>query len=273
MNAWANIEVSSKDSEISAIDNFEKTLGPIPVHVKQIRELITKFEVCHFKVQQHFKNIQKSILNLHPVIKPGQIGLNHLHKGENVWKNDKTGRSRLGRQYLMVLNGWLDDDYQKQVMDHDFEELDRKITTWLGDKNPNKKRLVRLLISRLTWNWKSLEEFQKGGEWAELETQICRMDICHYAFPKHLERLLQGIGLMKPVIKFEGCGSYNKKINAYISTEFSGLCDWLQSNRLKNPLEQGQNETIKIWLIACLAKTLKEQLGLTESIPVLPDGR
>ena len=61
MNAWSNIEILPQDSEIIEINKFEKTLGDIPVHDQQIRELITRFEVCHFKYQQHFRNIKKSI--------------------------------------------------------------------------------------------------------------------------------------------------------------------------------------------------------------------
>ena len=53
MDPWSNIEFSVQDSEINEIDKFERTLGNIPVHVQQIHELITRFEVCHFKYRQH----------------------------------------------------------------------------------------------------------------------------------------------------------------------------------------------------------------------------
>ncbi len=43
------------------------------------------------------------------------------------------------------------------------------------------------------------------------------------------------------------------------------LCDYLKSSTNKNNSEQ--NEQIKIWLIASLAKTLKEQVGLKKSLP------
>ena len=91
MNAWSNIEISPQDSEIIEIDKIERILGDIPENVQKIRELITRFEVCHFKYRQHYKNIRNSVQNLKPVQEPGKIGANHLSKGDLAWKNDKTG--------------------------------------------------------------------------------------------------------------------------------------------------------------------------------------
>lgn len=270
MNAWSNIEISPQDSEIIEIDKFESTLGCISANVRQIRELITRFEVCHFKYQQHFKNIKESVLNLKPTTDPTKIGANHVRKGKNVWKNDKTGRSLLGQQYLCALINWLGDNSQVKASDYYDKELAQQITKWLGDKNPDKERLVRLLVARLTWDWKSYEEFQHGGKYKELEYQACKMDICHYAFPKHLDSLLQGIGEMKPIKNLEGCGTFSTDIKTYIDEQFSILCNCLKSKTCtNNNINPEKNELIKVWLIACLAKTLKEQVGLTKPIPKL----
>ena len=107
MSYWSNIEISPQDSEIIEIDKLEKTLGKISENVHKIRELITRFEVCHFKYQQHFKHIKASILNLKPSVKSTKIGANHISKGKDVVKNDKTGRSILGQQYVNSLLKWL----------------------------------------------------------------------------------------------------------------------------------------------------------------------
>ncbi len=279
MNAWSNIEVSSRDAEISGINRLEEALGKYPEHVLQIRELITRFEVCHFKYQQHFKNIKDSIRDLQPYTDPGQIGQNHIQQGENAWKNDKTGRSFMGQQYLWALHIWLIDNSFNKSSDLYNEELGREVTTWLGDKNPEKERLVKLLIARLTWNWKSLEELSQQSmeelsqhrEKAGLEYQICRMDICHFAFPVHLINILQGIGRMSPVTEFEGCGTYNKSIRKYIGTEFSELHKWLISKYVATYDEHNDDELIRIWLYSCLAKTMKEQVGLTDPVPLPAD--
>jgi hypothetical protein len=263
MSAWSNIEISPQDSEILEIDKLEETLGKISENVQEIRELITRFEVCHFKYQQHFKHIKDSILNLKPNVKPTQIGANHISKGKDVLKNDKTGRSILGQQYVNSLMKWLG-NYSQENSNYFNNELNHQITKWLGDKNPDKERLVRLLIARLIWDWKAYEEYQQGGEYKELEIQASRMDICHYAFPKHLDILLQGIGRMEPIDNFEGCGSFNTDIKTYAEKQFSILCDYLKSN--SNKKNSDQNEKVKLWLIACLAKTLKEQVGLNKSL-------
>ena len=115
------------------------------------------------------------------------------------------------------------------------------------------------------WDWKSYEEYQQEGKYKELEFQVCRMDICHYAFPKNLDLLLQGIGRMESINNFEGCGSFSTEIRTYIEEQFSKLYDYLKSNSEKKI--SGQNEQIKLWLIACLAKTIKEQVGLKKSLP------
>jgi hypothetical protein len=266
MSAWSNIEISRHDSEINEIDKLEKTLGKVSENIQNIRELITRFEVCHFKYQQHFKHIKDSIRNLKPNVKPIQIGANHFSKGKDALNNDKTGRSKLGQQYVCSLMKWLG-DYSPSNSNYFNNELNQQITTWLGNKNPNKERLVRLLIARLIWDWKAYEEHQQGGEYKELEMQACRMDICHYAFPKHLDLLLQGIGIMESIDNFEGCGSYNTDITAYVEKQFSILCDYLKSNTNRKNLEK--NEKIKLWLIACFAKTLKELVGLKKSLPQL----
>lgn len=266
MSSWSNIEISDQDSEIIEIDEFEETLEKVSEKVQKIRELIRRFEVCHFKYKEHLKYINESIQNLTPNIEPTIIGANHISKGINVLSNDKTGKSRLGQQYLTSLMDWLGDYFQENS-EYFNNELNQQIKNWLGDKNQDKERIVRLLVARLIWDWTSYEEYQHGGEYKELEFQACRMDICHYAFPKHLDLLLQGIGRMEPIDNFEGCGSFNSEIKTYVEEQFSILCDYLKSNTNKNNTEQ--NEQIKIWLIASLAKTLKEQVGLKKSLPQL----
>jgi hypothetical protein len=267
MSEWSNIDIPPSDPEIIEIDKFKKTLGVVPSNVRQIRELITRFEVCHFKYQQHLKYIQESILNLKPDIDPKKIGTNHIRSGENAWKKDKTGRSRLGQRYIWALTNWLGDNPKVKDSEYYHKRLRQQITKWLGKKNPEKERLVRLLRARLIWDWKSYEELQQGKENKELELQACKIDICHYNFPKNLDLLLQGIGEMKPVEALEGCGSFNSDIKKFVEKEFSILNDLLKS--ITSVHKPDKNELIKSWLIACLAKTLKEQVSLTKPIPRL----
>jgi hypothetical protein len=56
MNGWINIETLPDDKEIAEIDQLEGTFGNVPKHIHQIRELITCFESCHFKYQQHYRD-------------------------------------------------------------------------------------------------------------------------------------------------------------------------------------------------------------------------
>ena len=263
MNAWSNIEVSTDDPEIKLIDQIEKTLELIPSNVQQIRKLITGFEVCHFKIQQHFGYIKESILSLRTSIDPEKIGANHIRHGTDAWIDDKTDRSLLGQRYVWALKKWLGDNAKAKELE-DFKKLGQQIALWLGERAPEKERMVLLLIARLVWDWKSYEELTQSKENKELEFQVCRMDICHYNFPENIDLLLQGIGELKPVKAFEGCGSFNSNIKTVVEQEFSILNDLLKS---KYPINQpDKNELCKAWLIACMAKTIKEQVGLTQPI-------
>lgn len=263
MDPWSNIDTQLQDKEITGINNFESSIDDIPASVRKIRELITRFEVCHFKYQQHLNHIQTSILKLNPATEPEKIGSNHISKGENVWTNDKTGRSLVGQKYLWALKSWLSKtDRSFQLKEFD-KTIHLKITTWLGDKTLDKERIVRLLIARLTYDWESYERLQMGGPFKYLEYQTCRMDICHYAFPNHLDTLLQSIGEMKPHKGLDGCGSYNSEIKSFIKEKYSEIC---QSIDLFN---QTKDDLLRMWLCLCLAKTIKEQTGITEPLPGL----
>lgn len=264
MNAWSNIQISPEDIEIDKINNIEKKLGKLPDKICKIRELITRFEICHFKYRQHVKKIKNSITKLEPDTKPDEIGINHIRNGENAWEKDKTGRSIIGQQYVWAIRKWLGDYPQRKIPEHYDNELGQQIENWLGDKIPEKERLVRLLLARLVWDWKSYEELQQGGEYKDLEFQVCRMDICHYAFPANLDLLLEGLGKMKAVEKFEGCGSFDLNIKTFIENEFSDLNYLLES--MSKFRKSDKNESIKTWLSACLAKTLKEQVNLEKPL-------
>jgi hypothetical protein len=266
MKAWSNIQISPQDPEIVKINNLEKKLGKLSDEVYKIRDLITRFEVCHFKYQKHLKNIRDSIIDLKPNVDATKIGINHIQHGEGVLKNDTTGKSLIGQQYVWAIMEWLNDSPPNEISDKYDKSLVQQIRKWLGDKNPDKTRLVRLLLARLTWNWKSYEELQYGGELKDIEVQACRMDICHYAFPKNLNLLLKSIGQMKAVEKkeFEGCGSYNNNIKEYLIKEFIDLNNTIKSLKINS--KSNRNDLIKTWLIACLAKTIKENINL--SLPI-----
>lgn len=270
MDSWSNIETSGQDSEITEVNKLENALGAIPPAVMNIRELITRFEVCHFKYLQHLMHIQVSIFNLDPTTNSGNIGSNHISKGENAWINDKTGRSLLGQQYLWGLNNWLSKaDNGKIQKDHD-PGLESNIVQWLGDKTTDKERIVRLLIARLTYNWETYEKLQPGEQFKELELQACKMDICHYAFPDNLNSLIQAIGKMQSHKDLEGCGSFNSEIKMVITRKYSDIVSTISGIiKSKSFSFINHNDQFRIWLNLCLAKTIKEQTGITNPLPTI----
>jgi hypothetical protein len=81
-----------------------------------------------------------------------------------------------------------------------------------GKRDPEKERLVRLLISRMTWDWETYEKLKHGRENRELELQCCMIDTCHYTFPGNLDRLLEGIAELKPVRESARSTGINKSM-------------------------------------------------------------
>jgi hypothetical protein len=266
MEYWSNIQVSDQDPEVIKINDLEKKLGELPENVKKIRELITRFEVCHFKYRQHLKKIRDSISKLEPAVDPAKIGSSHVRHGESASKEDPTGRSLTGLQYIRALREWLNDNTPPEIPGNDNSKHGQQFKKWLGDQNTDKISLVRLLLARLTWDWPSYEKLQRGGELKELELQACRMDTCHWAFPGNLDLLLQGIGQLRPVKEneFEGCGSYNDNIRACLEQEFAELNTKLEALVIHG--KSDRDDLTRAWLVACLSKTIKENLQL--SIPV-----
>jgi hypothetical protein len=276
MGAWSNIEVSQGDAEIASIDKLEEALGSYPQNVRLIRELITRFEVCHFKYQQHLTYIRESIKGLNPHIDPASIGQNHIQHGDKAWKSDRTGRTLMGQQYIWALNNWLDKGVKNKPPEYN-EQLSREVKVWLGEKSPEKDKLVGMLLARLKWDWKkleelsqrSMEEISREGDDTVLEYQICRMDICHFAFPAHLINILRGIGQMSPVDTFEGCGTHNSNIRKSMDEELTKINTWLLQRKEAGIEAQDLSGLTRIWLFACLAKTIKEQVGLTDKVALI----
>jgi hypothetical protein len=267
MDPWSNIVVLPEDPEISEIDKFETSLGTIPINARHIRDLITGFEVCHYKYKKHIDYIKTSILTLRPNIKLKEIGSYHIKKGDQAWRGDKTGRSLTGQKYIWAINNWLGEMADEGAhTEYDAHNTIKRVGKWLGIRNQEKERIVRLLKARLLWDWKSYEEFLGGDEDNILEYQVCRMDICHYAFPENMDRMIRAIGQMKPVESFEGCGSYNEEIKDYIKEEISEIHNMIDS--WKTGKLSDKKDKVKRWLFACMAKTLKEQVGFSMPINI-----
>lgn len=281
MNVWSNIEVPhGEDAEIMSINKLQKLLGKYGDPVRDIRELITRFEVCHFKYLKHLENIWKSIMDLQPYTDPANIGQNHIQHGDKTWKSDNTGRAFMGQQYLWTLDNWLEN--KKKNIPHEYNvQLAGEVDSWLGIKTPEKVKLVRMLMARLKWDWKTLEKLSRKTieeislekEDKRLEYQVYRMDICHLAFPLHLINVLRGIGKMKPVDNFEGCGKCNPSVKKSILTELIKINRWLLPREEASITIHKQEDLFRIWLFASLAKTIKEQAGLKSPIHLPADIR
>jgi hypothetical protein len=265
MDPWSNIEIPADDLEINAINEMETGLGDIPIPVREVRELITRFEICHFKYRRHLQTIVEAIRELKTRVDPEHIGAGHFRHGGDAINKDSTGRSKTGRLYVWALQKWLGDDLSLEDK-VELIDLHRRVARWLGKKTVQKEHLVLLLVARLTWNWESYHKLVGKTDHEDLEYQVCRMDICHYDFPSNLQQVIKGIGQLRAVGQFEGCGSYHSGIRKAIEKEFQDLNRELKLHfQIKQP---AKTKIFRSWLMACLAKTIKEQAGLKHPIEV-----
>jgi len=145
--------------------------------------------------------------------------------------------------------------------------MNQQVTAWLEEKNDTKGKLVSMLLDRLLY--KSLEKYLEGGELKGLEFQVMATDICSYAFPGNIEKVIRAIGRLEPVNDFDGCGTADAEIKSFITGEYKRLCIWLKKDRAGIDSIFGKKEPFKIWLVACLAKTMKEQTHLVYPLPDL----
>jgi hypothetical protein len=230
-----------------------------------IHEVILKFETSQLQFQQNNQDPAKSIY----APESGRINIKQesdfLQKSENSPRKDKAGRSLLGQQYIWALVNWLAGYPELNMMGHFNNEIYRNVSGWLGIKSPEKEKLVRIIVAKLTHDWKSLKKFNQGSANKVLAYFASSMDIWQYTFPKMLDKLLQDIGKME----FKICDlcektDIEKDDKTNIENEFAILCNLMNSGIVSNsngfPVE---NNLIKIWLIASITKTLKDQTGLT----------
>ncbi len=263
MNGWINIDTLPDDEEIAAIDQLERIIGNVPKHIHHIRELITCFESCHFKYQQHYRDIVESITMQHSVGEVYTTHINPPNPQRQVLGNHITRYSRTDQQYIDALHSWIDEESINNmgVSEPEVTGLSQRINAWLGTKSKEKVGLVRMLLARLLGQ--SVEHLRQGGDLSELEYQVERTDSCNYASPQNIERMVHGIGNLELVNGFDGCGTVNAEIKSFIGKELLKLCDWLKLDTPNMESGLGEKEPVKVWLVACLAKTLKESAQLS----------
>ncbi len=268
MDSWRNIIISKDDPEILEINKLENELEVVSTSVRAVRQLITKFEICHFKYAIHYEYILRSIEFLSPSVDPDSIGSSHPRKGPDSWKKNKTGRSRTAQIYIDAIILWLNPKSLTGFDSHIrvIQIMKAHVTKLLGERNNEKERLVELLIKRLLW--RPIERHSLGVQLDQLQDQIERTDICHYTFPDNIEQVLAGIGSLAPAKDFQGCGSYNSRIKRQVSVWFQQLCKWINGEPGFLDRVLGKRNNLKIWLAACLAKTLKEQVSLINKLPL-----
>jgi hypothetical protein len=262
---WSNVVLQPSDPEIEWIERLEQRAQPLPPDALAIRELITRFEICHFKAERHIQKILEAIGNMRLDFTPASIGKAHPKSGEAAWRGDKTGRSRQGRDFIWALQLWLEDrmgseDASRPVPLALAEEVNRA----LGARDAWKNLLVAALVNRLLLRPDG-PPLPAGPQafWESIE----RTDICHYAFPSNLRLMLTCIGRLEPPADFPGCGSCGDAQRRLAREWFCKLCAWLRGQPEALEHDLGPRTPLRLWLAACLAKTLKEHAALQEALP------
>ncbi|WP_135611622.1 hypothetical protein [Methanococcoides sp. AM1] len=265
LEPWANIGFEQPDFEIIEIYRLEQRIGSLPQVAQDIRNLITRLEICHFKFKHHVLRIIESIGRMEIDINPDSIGSAHPRCGENAWRADKTGRSRKGQEYIWVLQTWLSGEKPPEEDPRGIpEKLFEEVYSSLGERSKHKEALVSALLDRLLYletERKALEE-----QFESLIYQIDRTDICHYAFPENIKKTIEAIGELKPSPDFEGCSSHDEEHQIMALHYVMELNAWLHGEISETSRMLGERTLLKEWLVACLAKTIKELAWFEENI-------
>ena len=143
-------------------------------------------------------------------------------------------------------------------------KLIERVNGALGQHHPQKTLLASALVARLLLK---ADRPSLPPELAPFWEQVEATDICHYTFPDNLERMIQAIGRLEPAPGFVGCGSCNPERREVARRHFQALCMWLRGEPGSLDTQLGGREPVKEWLVACLAKTLKEVAGVREPMP------
>ncbi len=138
----------------------------------------------------------------------------------------------------------------------------------LGEGDKHKEALVSALLDRLLWNFET-ERNTLAEEFEDLIYQIDRTDICHYAFPENIKKTIGAIGELSPSPDFEDCDSSDEEHQKIALQYFTHLTAWLQGEINEPGRTLGKKTLLKRWLVACLAKTIKELAGLEENMSEL----
>jgi hypothetical protein len=265
LQPWANLGLSQVDAEIVRIQALERRAEPLPPVATAIRELITRFEICHFKAERHIQRIIEAIGEMRLDFAPGSIGAAHPKSGETAWRKDRTGRSRPGQEFIWALQLWLAEAPYSDLDPRGIpRELIEQVNGALGQRNPGKTTLVSALLARLLLK---ADRQPLPLELAPFWEQVEATDICHYAFPDNIAKMIQAIGRLEPVPDFVGCGSCNPERRDMARRHFHALCTWLRGEPGSLDSRLGNRSPVKEWLAACLAKTLKEVAALREPLP------
>ncbi len=82
---WRNCDVVP-DSETLAIDRLEDRIAPIETNIAEVRELISRLELCHHKAERWVENIIEAIGAGETKKAPGIRTFGQQHPNEKVWR-------------------------------------------------------------------------------------------------------------------------------------------------------------------------------------------
>ncbi|MBN1349019.1 sugar phosphate isomerase/epimerase [candidate division KSB1 bacterium] len=281
MQQWRNIGVRETDTEIDAINLFERS--NLRNHEfdnlkRAIRRNITYLECTHYLF---FENIQKIIENI------GKLQIKEQIYGCMIIEENRMKRIR---DFEKCLHLWLD-----RASPENFQsDFCRQVFASLGKSNERKILLVRRLARRLNFilAWTSnqnstdrsaaiadkfvdFDDLQEPEtmdlkrmishqfpDASEFEQHICENRPCHHKFFRHLDIIIKNIGAeswdrSKPARHRDGIE------RAAITQKYiDHLTSWLNRDPVNEETSQifhalDKMDPVKEWLVMSLKKTLE----------------
>lgn len=185
----AKLQMVLDDPEWAALVQREAELEPMSPEAAAIRERIASMEPCH---TCYADNVQR-VLTMIGSMQPGPI----FDCGD---ADDQ--RRHAARRYREALAAWLEGEG-----DGDTAES-REVAQRLGQRDPDKERLVRHLMHKLEDNGYHAYPWEEE-DFAKPESRITHLEICSHYWEQSLDVVLREIGAGQRLADWHTANGFN----------------------------------------------------------------
>lgn len=264
-NRWENIGATTLDEEMAILGEMEAKLSPLSPNISDIRTLISKWHLCHFKSPRR-------LARLIYIIGAVDIEADLTDLEQELPFAEDTNlpqRAQLIGDQIAALKGWLDNRNLFHYMP-EVRPVAQEVYRKLGKRSPLKDAQVEWLLTVLPWG--AEEKLPPGDftpETRRIYEQISETLACAYSYFQLLALVLDVIGRGIAAQNLASCATFDEELLYIAQNYYLALWCWLHPHAKAEPLAEeflstgeilGERSETKLWLTASLAKTIWGQL-------------